>query len=552
MKAADALLELLRSEGIEHVFGNPGTTELPFMDALARAGDIPYVLGLHESAAVSMADGYARASGRPSFVNLHIASGLANGLSQVLNARRARTPMVVTAGQQDRRHLIADPMLGGDLVALAQGAFKEAVEVARVEDLPVLMRRAFLHARAAPSGPVFVSIPVDVLEEELPGPLPARSGVRPPGAADGVADLADVLLSARSPAIVAGDGVGREGAVDELVRVAEALGATVFHEPMYDAVDFPATHALSAGMLPPVNARIRDLLDGHDVIFLVGSHAFSAHYYTPSVAIPDGATVVALDADPAELGRNYAVAIGSQGGIRATLRELGPALAGRCPEAGDRLAAARARRADEPARAPASEAEMASAALTAAMPPDGILVEEAITTGLLVRRDFAAARPGSYHHSIGGALGWGIGASVGIKLARPEAPVVAAVGDGCAMFGIQALWSAARYETPVVIAVLNNREYRACKQGVDRVVSAGGADGFVGMDLAPPTIDFAGLAEALGVRGRRAEGPEAIAAEIEEALSSSGPTLVEIPIAGLRDSDAEEPVAAGVTREARR
>ncbi len=181
MKAAGSLVELLRSEGVEYVFGNPGTTELPFMDAMARAEDLRYVLGLHESAAVAMADGYARATRRPAFLNLHIAAGLANGLSMVLNARRARTPLVVTAGQQDRRHLIEDPMLGGDLVAIAQGAFKEAVEVTRVEDLPVLMRRAFLHAAAPPAGPVLVSIPVDVLEEEVSGELPARSRVRPLG-----------------------------------------------------------------------------------------------------------------------------------------------------------------------------------------------------------------------------------------------------------------------------------------------------------------------------------------------------------------------------------
>jgi benzoylformate decarboxylase len=548
MKAADSLVELLRSEGVEYVFGNPGTTELSFMDALARASDMRYVLGLHEGAAVAMADGYARASRRPSFVSLHIASGLANGLSQVLNARRARTPMVVTSGQQDRRHLIEDPMLGGDLLAIAQGAFKDAVEVTRVEDMPVLMRRAFMRAQAPPSGPVFVSIPVDVLEEELPGVLPARSDVRPLGVAEGVEAVADALLAARAPAIVAGDGVGRDGAIEELVRVAEALGATVFHEPMYDAVDFPATHDLSAGMLPPVNAEIRRRLGEHDVIFLVGSHAFSAHYYTPARAIPEEATVVQLDADAGELGRNYPVACGLHGGVRATLRELGDQLEGRCPEAPERLAAARSRRAQEdPGAGPRGDAASAAAALTAALPSDTVLVEEAITTGLLVRRAFAADRPGSFHHSVGGSLGWGIGASIGIKLARPRVPVVAAVGDGCAMFGIQALWSAARYEVPVLIVVLNNAEYRACKQGVDRVVGGEPSERFVGMDLAPPAIDFPALAEALGVRGRRVESHDAIADEVAQALASGGPSLLEVPVAGLEGERADAAAAMSST-----
>ncbi|HEY1275853.1 MAG TPA: thiamine pyrophosphate-dependent enzyme [Thermoleophilaceae bacterium] len=541
MKAAAGLIELLRSEGVDRVFGNPGTTELPFMEALALAPEMPYHLGLHEVAVVSMADGHARASRRTSFVNLHIAAGLANGLSMVLNARRARTPMVVTAGQQHRGHLIQDPMLGGDLLALSQGAFKEAVEVARVEDLGLLMRRAFARAQAPPSGPVLVSLPVDVLEEELPPPLPPRSEIAPPGPAQGLEAAAAILLEARAPAIVAGDGVGREGALDELVRVAEALGATVFHEPMYDACDFPATHPLSAGMMPPVNVEIRRRLEAHDVLFLVGSHAFSAHYYTPPAAIPDDVTVVQLDPDAAELGRNYAVAAGLHGGVRATLAALLPLLEGQSGEAGERLAAARAKgeslagerdgAADDPA--------VAARALVDALPPDTVMIEEAITTGLLVRAAFAADRPGSYHHSVGGALGWGIGAGIGVKLARPDAPVVAVVGDGCAMYGIQGLWSAARYEVPVVVAVLNNREYRACKQGIPRVMEPSGADRFVGMDLAPPAIDFVSLAKSLGVSAARAEGPEAIAGEIESALQAGAPALVEIAIAGSPERRAQ-------------
>jgi benzoylformate decarboxylase len=548
VKAAQALVELLRSEGVEYVFGNPGTTELPFMDALAEAPDMPYMLALHESAAVAMADGYARATGRTSFVSLHIAAGLANGLSMVLNARRARTPIVVTAGQQDRRHLIEDPMLSGDLVAIAHGAFKDAVEVTGVEDLPVLMRRAFLRANAPPEGPVFVSIPVDVLEEELSDALPPRSEARPLGVAEDTEQVADALLAAGAPAIVAGDGVARDGAMEELVRVAEALGATVFHEPMYDAADFPATHPLSAGMMPPVNAEIRRRLDGHDVIFLVGSHAFSAHYYTPVRAIPEAATVLQLDSDPGELGRNYPVAIGLLGGVRVTLSELAARLDGRCPAAPQRLGVAKERHERERAGATTDgsdpgDAAAAAAALTAALPENTILIEEGITTGIHVRREFAADRPGSFHHSVGGALGWGIGAGIGVKLARPEAPVVAAVGDGCAMFGIQGLWSAARYEVPVVFVVLNNREYRACKQGMGNVLEGEPADSFVGMDLAPPVIDFVGLAQALGVPGRRAEGADAIGDEVTEALRSGGPALVEIPIAGFEQPagiDAEE------------
>ena len=546
MKAARRLIELAQSEGVDRVFGNPGTTELPLMDELAKVPEVPYYLGLHEGTAVSMADGFARATRRPSFVNLHIAAGLAHGLANVLNAKRARTPMVVTVGQQDRRHLIQDPMLGGDLVGLAQGAFKYAVEVTQTADLPTLMRRAFLLSQTAPTGPVMVSIPLDVLEEELDEPLPPRTEVRGLGVAEGVEDLAEALLGAGAPAIVAGDAVGREHAVGDLVELAESLGATVFHEPMYDCVDFPATHPLSAGMLPPVDELIREKLSGHDVVFLVGSHAFSAHYYTEGAAIPERTQVLQLDSDRAELGRNYPAEVALHGGIGPTIRALTRMTAGRCPEAEPRLVAAERKRAEAASEsAPESNGERmdpaaAAEALVAGLPDDTIMLEEAITTGLEVRRAFAADRPGSYHHSVGGALGWALGAGIGVKMARTDDPVVSVVGDGTAMYTIQGLWSAAHYDVPLVLVVMNNREYAACKRGVARVVSGGG-ERYVGMDLTDPKIDFLGLSRSLGVEARSAASPDELTSAVSEALASGAPTLIDAAVAGTRDEASGEP-----------
>ena len=377
------------------------------------------------------------------------------------------------------------------------------------------MRRAFLLSQTEPTGPVMVSIPVDLLEEELDGPLPARTEVHPLGVAEGVEELAEALLAAGAPAIVAGDGVGRKGAVDDLVALAEALGATVFHEPMYDCVDFPATHPLSAGMLPPVDELIRDKLSGHDVVLLVASHAFSAHYFTESTPIPERTRVLQLDSDRAELGRNYPASIALHGGIGPTIRALTKLIEGHCPEAEGRLAAAknaqrRGRRLSA-APPPSSSERMvpaaAAQALVDGLPAETIMLEEAITTGLDVRRLFAADRPGSYHHSVGGALGWALGAGIGVKMARPDRPVVSVVGDGTAMYTIQGLWSAAHYEVPLVVVVMNNREYAACKRGIYRVV-ANGADRYVGMDLTDPEIDFIGLATALGVEARSAASAE--------------------------------------------
>lgn len=538
-----ALIEVLRTEGVDRIFGNPGTTELPLMDELVDVTDIEYVLALQEASAVAMADGYARASGRPAFVNLHVAAGLANGLANVLNARRSHTPLVVTAGQQDRRHLVQDPMLSGDLAAMAAPICKTSVEVARAEDLALTLRRAFLAAQTPPTGPVFVSIPMDLLEEPVEVDVPPRSIVHRDVVAGGIEEAADVLAGAERPAIVAGDGIAREGAVAEAVALAEALGAAVYHQPLYDAIDFPATHPLYASMLPPANAAIRGILSAHDVVLLVGTVAFTPYPYTPVGAVPAEVELLQIDPDPAEIGRNYAVAVGMVGGVKATMAALTHHLSGRVVAAADRLAAARARRDPESrdfdavaeARyGPAPIDPMAAAhGLIKGLPDGGIVVDEAVTTGIYIRNFLAASEPGRYHFTVGGGLGWALGAAIGVKMAQPEAAVMSVIGDGSTMYALQGLWTAARYEVPCVFAVVNNREYRILKQGLDGLsgLSAKKKE-YVGMDLYPPDIDFVGLGRALGVSAKRVGRADEVCDAVRDAFASGEPTLIEIPIKG--------------------
>lgn len=315
-RPALALLEILRGEGVDRVFGNPGTTELPFLAALMDAEDAPeYVLGIHEGAVVSMADGYARATGRPAFVSLHIAAGLANGLIGLLNARRSRTPLVVMAGQQDRRHLQQDPMLSGDLTGLAAPAVKATFDVQHARDLPLAVRRAFALAVRPPAGPVFLSVPMDLLTEDTEVEVPARTPTPRAGAAVGLDRAAVLLGGAARPVIVAGDGVGRENALPALVRAAEACGAPVHHQPMADFLDFPTTHALYAGMLPPRHEAIREALKPYDTVLIAGAHAFTPHHYSPGPPLPPGITVVQLDSDPDEIGRNFPADTGLVGAL---------------------------------------------------------------------------------------------------------------------------------------------------------------------------------------------------------------------------------------------
>jgi benzoylformate decarboxylase len=523
MTPVEALLEILRDEGVDKIFGNPGTTELPLLDALAKAPDLEYVLAVQEASAVAMADGYARATGRPAFVNLHIAAGLANGLIGLLNAKRSRTPLVVTAGQQDRRHLLEDPMLGGDLVGLAAAASKQAVEVQHARDLPIVLRRAFALAVAPPAGPVFVSVPMDLLQEDVEVEVPARSPITPLGPATSLDQAAATLAGAARPAIVAGDGVGRGGAVAELVELAERLGATVFHHPMHDWLNFPFTHPLHAGMIPPRNAAVREALAPYDVVFVVGAHAFSPHHYTPGPAIPPGTRVVQLDDDPAELGRNFPVELGLVGGIRASLAELVSRTELSRTEPVDSELVKPSTREVVSTAAPLAPAA-AARAVADGLPPYAVVVDEAITVGIQLRPLLRLDQPGSFVHTIGGGLGWGIGAAVGTRMAQ-DRPVIAVLGDGCAMFGLQGLWSAARYQVPVLFLVMNNGEYRTLR---DALGESYGPGPHPGIELG--RRDWTKVGEFFGVAARRVASDAELRVLVASVGSLRAPLLVDVPV----------------------
>jgi benzoylformate decarboxylase len=541
VRPVDAFLDILRSEGVDRIFGNPGTTELPLMEALARAPDLHYTLGLQEGSVVAMADGYARATRRPSFANLHVAAGVANGLIGMINASRSRTPMVITAGQQDRRHLLQDPMLSGDLVGIAGAIAKSAVEVQHARDLPLVLRRAFALATRPPAGPVLVSIPMDLLDEVVEVDVPARSAAVHDGVAAEIDAAIDRLAAAEAPAIVAGDGVGRAGAVAELVALAEALGAATYHQPMYDRVDFPMSHPLYAGMPLPRTDSVRAHLASHDVVFIVGCHAFMAHHYAPDGAIPTGTTVIQLDADAAELGRNFPVAVGLVGDLRSSIMALADGLAGRVPDVAARIAEVSQRTGRDRALTAAEVASRRAGrpldplrvvgAIAESLPRTATVVEEGITVGMLLRRVLASDDPDAYVHTVGGGLGWGIGAAIGTRLGNPERPVVAVLGDGSAMFGLQGLWTATHENVPVTFLVMNNGEYRTLKDTLDSRAGGSFDDRFIGLDMREPAIDWSAAGRAFGVPTRRIERIDELSEVLRGVEGLEGPLLVDIPIA---------------------
>ncbi|MBC7495662.1 MAG: thiamine pyrophosphate-binding protein, partial [Sphingomonadaceae bacterium] len=329
---AALFLDLLRANGVTHVFGNPGTTELPLVDAFAAETGIRYILGLNEVVVLGMADGYAQASGRLAVANLHAAPGLGNAMGMLYNAAKAGAPILVTAGQQDTSIALTEPLLWADLATLARPLVKWSHEVARVDDLPRSVHRAAKVALTAPTGPVFLSIPGDVLTADAAGidPMaPTRIGGRVRADAASLAAAADLIAAATAPLIFAGDAVPRSDAHPELAALAEAIGAPVYLEGMANTAAFPSDHRLYAGSVARMTPAVRALTDGHDLIISIGADLLTQSQAAGVEALAPGKALIHFDDDPWEVGKNFPATVGLVGNAKATLPELTAAVLAR-------------------------------------------------------------------------------------------------------------------------------------------------------------------------------------------------------------------------------
>jgi benzoylformate decarboxylase len=543
-----AFLEVLKQEGVRYLFGNPGTTELPLMDGLVEEPTLTYVLGLQEAAVVAMADGYAQASGGLGVVNVHVAPGLGNALGMLYDAQKAGAPLLVTAGQHDQTFNVTEPILWADLPPIARPFVKWAAEVRRLEDLPRLVHRAAKTALAPPTGPVFLSLPADVLQAEGAVELgaPTRVAPRVRGDLAAIEAAAEVLARAERPLILAGDAVAQSDAHAELVRVAEALGAPVYTEGIANTASFPSSHPLFRGSFVRLAPAIRQVLGQADVLFSVGADLLTLSLPSDIDPMPPGLEIVHLDTDPWELGKNYATRVAILGDPKATLPDLLAALEARLSaerrvRAQERLEASRAARqrdveelraraAAEAGRSPLS-ALAAIAAVADALPPEAVVVDESISSGGGLRALLRSDDPRSFFGLRGGGIGWGLPAAIGVKLALPERPVVALVGDGSAMYTCQALWTAARYRVGVALVILDNASYRILKQRIHAMKGlAADADRYIGMDLVDPRVDFVRLAGSLGVPAERIDRAAALGPALGRALASAGPTLLDVAL----------------------
>jgi benzoylformate decarboxylase len=542
-----AFLALLKDEGITHLFGNPGTTELPIMHALKDHPDLTYVMAMQESLVVAIADGFSRASGRLVACNVHVAPGLGNAMGSLYNAQFTGTPMILTAGQQEQGHGLMEPLLYGPLVRMAEPLVKWAVEVTRLEDLPRIVRRAAKVATTPPTGPVFISLPGDILNSEAGIELGRSSRVdtRVRPSDEALNTLAARILKAERPVVIAGDEIVKSDALQEAAALAEVLGCPAYQQSAPYGAHFLSESPSFMGALSRSQPQVRELLSAYDLMIVLGADPLRMSVHSEVAPLPDGLPIVQIGLVEWELAKNFGAEIALKADVRETLRVLVPALkskGGQALQARSKQGIAAlssknwtARRATlvgtiakQATRSPI-DPDYLTLQMVEAMPENAILVDEGLTSS----RQTLALRPHrdryGYHALASGGIGWGLPASVGVSLANPDRPVVCYSGDGSAMYSIQALWTAAHHKLPLNVVIANNGGYRIIKQ---RLLSFHGDDNYVGMDFADPAVDFAGMAKSLGLEAIRITRPEDLKSALAPAFKRPGTKLIEVVVDG--------------------
>ena len=512
-----ATLDLLRAFGIKKVFGNPGSTELPFLSDWPD--DIDYVLGLQEASVIGMADGYAQATRNAGFVNLHSAAGLGNALGNIFTAHRNQTPLVITAGQQARSILPLQPFLYAERASeFPRPYVKFSVEPARAEDVPAAIARAYYVAMQHPCGPTFVSVPSDDWTHQTQA-VAARDISRELGPdADAMQGLVEAVVASKRPALVVGPGVDRAQAVDLMVRVAEKARATVWVSPFSARCSFPERHPHFAGFLHASPAQLSDALRGHDLVVVIGAPVFTFHVEGAASIFNGATTIFQITDDPTS------AAISPAGtSIIATLKPALTMLLELLPETKRTVPTGRVLP-PPPAAADPIPVEFLLHTLAAVMPDDAALVEEAPSHRPAMQKFMPMRGQDSFYTMASGGLGYSLPASVGIALGRPDIRTVCLIGDGSAMYSIQALWTAAQRKLPLTVVVINNLGYGAMRS-FSQVMQVRNVPG---LDL--PDIDFVLLAKGMGCGAVRVSKASQLAPALKRGLVHDGVSLIEVMV----------------------
>ena len=512
-----ATFDLLRAFGIHKVFGNPGSTELPFL--ADWPGDIDYVLGLQEASVIGMADGYAQATRNAGFVNLHSGAGLGNALGNIFTAHRNQTPLVITAGQQARSILPLQPFLYAERASeFPRPYVKFSVEPARAEDVPAAIARAYYVAMQPPCGPTFVSVPIDDWNHPTQA-IEARHVSRELGPdPDAIKALAAALTASKRPALVVGPAVDRAQAVDVMVRLAEKTQASVWVSPFSARCSFPERHPQFAGFLHASPGQLSDALRGHDLVVVIGAPVFTFHV-EGHASIFDGGTTLFQITDDSD-----AAAVSPLGtSIIATMKPALTMLIELLPETKRAVPAGRVLPLAPLAGDPIP-AEFLLHSLAAAMPDNAALVEEAPSHRPAMQNFMPMRGQDSFYTMASGGLGYSLPAAVGIALGRPDIRTVCLIGDGSAMYSIQALWTAAQRKLPLTVVVINNAGYGAMRS-FSQVMQVRNVPG---LDL--PGIDFVKIAQGLGCDAVRVAKSSELAPALKRGLAHKGVSLIEVMV----------------------
>ena len=550
MTGKQALLEMLKAEGVEFIFGNPGTSEGPIIDMLGDYPELRYVLALQESVAVGMGEAYARSTGRASFVSLHVDSGLANGIALMLDALNTGTPMVVTSANYDIRKTNETIT---DLANLVRPVTKWAVELSHADQIPSVIRRAFNEANTHPKGPVYVGFTSNALEGmaemNIEPSRPNYSDTRP--SQEGITRAASMLMDSSRPMFMVGDRLSDDDAIDAAVELAELLGLPVYQARGAE-VAFPTTHAQFMGSMSLRVASQRSVLQQMDLVLAVGSDPFEELFYWGDVILPPDARLVHIDPDASHIGRSEPTDVGIVGNCKLSLVDLIAALKeslspGDMPELEQRKQTVMAERnrtreayeesvAENWDHKPMTPARMMHE-LSSALPENAIVVDDTISNRGAMRHYFQATRRGDLRGVRGQSIGGGIGATMGTQCAYPDRKVFGLIGDGSAMMTVQGLWTAANDNIPCVFVVCNNGAYRVLKvnfnvyqQDVLQLPETSGGQ-LMYSDFTTP-FDWVSISSGLGVPAERITDPSQIKPAVDRAVASGKPALLDIVIDG--------------------
>ena len=546
-----ALIEQLVADGMDVMFGNPGTVEQGFLDSLESYAEFRYILTLQETIAVAMADGYARATKRPTAVQLHSGVGLGNGIGMMYQAMRGHAPLVVLAGEAGIRYDAMDAQMAADVVSMAKPVTKWSTRVVDPTSLLRVLRRAVKIAATPPMGPVFVCLPADVLdapnsEMVMPTSIPSA---RTSPAADELARAAELLAGAERPLIIMGDGIAYSRAQPELAAIAELLGAEVWGAD-HSEVNIPFDHPLYRGSLGHMfGADSQRVTSRADAVLIVGTYVFPEVYPLFDGVFSDEARIVHIDLNAYEIAKNFRVDIGLVADPKETLAAVTEQLesqlgSGARSAARERLASGERRAAEQrrqqlehdrsqrdavPLRASRFMEELARH-----VPDDVMIFDEALTTSPDVTRYLVPRLPDHFFQTRGGSLGVGLPGALGIKVAHPEKTVIGFSGDGGSMYTIQALWTAAHHDIGAKFVICNNHSYMLLKLNILQYwreqVGVEAHEFPHSFDLSTPAIDFAAMAESMGVRGRRVEHPDQVEEAVREMVEHDGPFLIDLVI----------------------